>query len=147
MVRAPAALPALLAVGRRGARAREPCDTGVKSTVDHLAAAVIDHVAHGLTLEDAYADHDADFRGDGERRARLFGATRDRHWTDLVDPDLCLTDGGKAVALAVRRRGGRRRRRRAVGVAGQPPDPGATARCSRASPRCSASPRCRTSKA
>ena len=31
-------------------------------------------------------------RGDGER-ARLFGAARDRHWTDLVDPDLCLTDG------------------------------------------------------
>ena len=31
-------------------------------------------------------------RGDGER-ARLFGATRDRHWTDLIDPDLWLTDG------------------------------------------------------
>ena len=74
-------------------------DAGISLREFLLAAAIEPYVVRApaavppalLAEVGAALEVDA-LRGDGER-ARLFGATRDRHWTDLVDPDLCLTDG------------------------------------------------------
>ena len=74
-------------------------DAGISLREFLLAAAIEPYVVRApaavppalLAEVGAALEVDA-LRGDGER-ARLFGAARDRHWTDLVDPDLCLTDG------------------------------------------------------